>query len=235
MESARSGPEPSDENLLLAIRNGNSQAFEKIVERYERLLLKIAHGLLLDWDDAQDAMQLAFIALHGHLADLDVTRPNAVRAYLIACVRNAALDRLRKDRLRDSISSDMILDPDLAPPDSLGELVREAERAVLRECIRQLQPKERLVIVLRFPGNLPDAEVSKVLREMGWSEVEVVETLAAEGGKKIREIVDRTSKLGVHTVGGVGNILKTAKRKLKECFEQDGRRAMSSLRGSNHE
>ena len=106
---------------------------------------------------------------------------------------------------------------------------------MLRECIRQLQPKERLVVVLRFPDNLPDAEVSEVLKEMGWSEVDVVETLAVEGGKKIREIADRTSKLGIHTVGGVGNILNTAKRKLRECFEQDGRRAMSSLRGPNHE
>ena len=95
--------------------------------------------------------------------------------------------------------------------------------------------RERLVIVLRFPGNLPDVEVSKLLREMGWSEVEVAETLAADGGKKIREIVDRTGPLGIHTVGGVGNILNTAKRKLQACFEQDDRRAMSSLRGPNHE
>lgn len=235
MESARLGPEPSDEDLLLAARTGNSRAFEKIVKRYERLLLKIAYGLLLDWDDAQDAVQLAFIALHKHLTDLDAIRPNTVRAYLITCTRNAALDRLRKDKLRDSISSDMSLDSDPISRDPLGELLREAERAVLRECIRQLQPKERLVIVLRFPGNLPDAEVSKLLREMGWSEVEVAETLAADGGKKIREIVDHAGPLGIHTVGGVGNILNTAKRKLQACFEQDDRRAISSLRGPNHE
>jgi len=235
VEFARPGPEPSDENLLLAVRTGDSQAFEKIVRRYERLLLKITYGLLLDWDDAQDAVQLALIALYNHLTDLDVTRPNAVRAYLITCARNAALDRLRKDKLRDSISSDMTVDSVPASPDPLDALVREAERAMLRECIRQLQPKERLVVVLRFPDNLPDVEVSEVLKEMGWSEVDVVETLAAEGGKKIREIADRTSKLGIHTVGGVGNILNTAKRKLRECFEQDGRRAMSSLRGPNHE
>lgn len=220
MESAHLGPEPSDEDLLLAARIGNSQAFEKIVKRYERLLLKIGYGLLLDWDDAQDAVQLALIALYKHLTDLDVSKPAAVRAYLITCTRNAALDRLRKDKLKDSISSDITFDSDPAAPDPLDALVREAERAVLRECIRRLQPKERLVIVLRFPGNLPDAEVSEVLKEMGWSEVEVVETLATEREKKIREIVDRTSPLGIHTVGGVGNILKAAKRKLRECFEQ---------------
>lgn len=235
MESARSGSEPSDEDLLLAARKGNSRTFETIFRRHERLLLQMAYGLLLDWDDAQDAVQLAFIALNRRLADLDVTQPGAVRGYLITCARNAALDMLRRNKLRDPINSGVIMQSGLTSPNSLEALVREAERIVLRECIRQLQPKERLIIVLRFPGNLPEAEVWELLKAMGWSDVDVAETLAAEEEKKIREIVNYTKGLGIHTVGGVGNILKTAKRKLKECFEHDGRRAMNSLRGPNDE
>jgi RNA polymerase sigma factor (sigma-70 family) len=198
-------------------------------------LLKIAYGLLLDWDDAQDAMQLAFIALHRQLADLDATRPGAVRAYLITCARNAAFDMLRKDKLRTSISADISLDLEPAAPDPIVALVREAERAILRECIRQLQLKERLVVVLRFPGNLPDAEVWELLNEMGWSDADAAETLATEEGKKLREIADRTGKLGINTVGGVGNILQTAKRKLKECFEHDDQGTADRPRGPNHE
>jgi len=235
VESARPDPDLSDEDLLLAARNGNSRAFETIFRRHERRLLKIAYGLLLDWDDAQDAMQSAFIAIYRCLTDLDVSRPGAVRAYLITCARNAAFDALRKGRPWDPMNSDVISKSNLASPGSIEELVREAEYVVLRECIRQLRPKERLVIVLRFPGNLPDAEVWKLLKEMGWSDVDAAETLAAEEEKKIREIVNYTRSLGINTVGGVGNILKAAKRKLKECFEHDGRGTASSSRGSDHE
>ena len=85
----------SDEDLLLAARASEACAFDELFRRYERLLLRIAYGLLLDFDAAQDAAQEALIALYKNLNRVNVDRPGAVRAYLITCTRNAAFDQLR--------------------------------------------------------------------------------------------------------------------------------------------
>lgn len=205
----------TDEDLLISARGDSPHAFDEIVSRYEKRLLKVAYGILLDWHGAQDAAQSAFIGLFTRMKTLDISREGSIRAFLYRCVKNAAIDIRRKRR-----PSFPLRDDDAAPgSDPFKAVVDKEARDALLACMGELPEKHRLVLVLRFIGHFSDDEVETCLRELGWSD-EALQRVAGRNKHKIREIAEITADAGVTTVGGVGNILKKAKGALEECFER---------------
>jgi RNA polymerase sigma-70 factor (ECF subfamily) len=69
---AGSTAEPSDETLIARIRAGDASAYEPIMRRYNRRLFRITRSILSDGDDAQDAMQEAYVR---SFTKLDEFRP----------------------------------------------------------------------------------------------------------------------------------------------------------------
>ena len=58
-----------DMDLVQASKNGDGAAFEQLVKRYDRKLLRIAQSVTRNREDSQDAVQEAFLKAYQHLAD----------------------------------------------------------------------------------------------------------------------------------------------------------------------
>jgi RNA polymerase sigma-70 factor (ECF subfamily) len=208
-----------DEDLLRQACQGQIEAFDKLVLRYERLLLSIAYGILLNWYDAQDATQLALMRTYQSLQNIHADKPGTVRSYLTKAVKNAAIDIARK---RHEVSLDAVTEIyplDSPTPEPLVGLISSEERRALIECIKNLPPKHRVVIVLRFIKLLSLEEVDVILTELGWPSGAIQNVFNNEADR-IVDILEHTKPMGVKTVGGVGNILKAARLSVKKCFEQ---------------
>ena len=82
----------SDDRLVALARAGSEQAFEAIVERYRRQLLRSARRLLSD-ASAEDAVQQAFLAAWTALRRGDEVRE--LPAWLHRIVHNVALNAIR--------------------------------------------------------------------------------------------------------------------------------------------
>ena len=164
------------------------------------------------------------MGLRRTMSTFKIKKPGCVRAFLVKCVRNASRDILRSRRqdakhaayyrhqAKDCAQA-------LTP---LEKMVTEEEHQALVECMKELPPKHRLVIVLRFVGLLSLEDLEKCLpglEKLGWDMLHLKDAYV-RGPHKIEEIAKHTAKHGVSTVGGVGNILKVAKRRLKECFDK---------------
>ena len=85
----------SDDRLVALARTGNEQAFEAIVERYRRPLLRHAERLLAE-TGAEDAVQQAFLSAWTALQRGDDVRE--LNAWLHRIVHNVALNALRGAR-----------------------------------------------------------------------------------------------------------------------------------------
>jgi RNA polymerase sigma factor (sigma-70 family) len=83
----------SDERLLAAARDGHERAFEALVHRYRRPLLRHCRRLLLPPSAADDAVQQGL--LQAWLALQRGTEVRDARAWLYRVVHNAAVDALR--------------------------------------------------------------------------------------------------------------------------------------------
>jgi RNA polymerase sigma-70 factor, ECF subfamily len=59
-----------DEHLLAAAaRNGEAAAFEELVNRYEGKIFRLTNNITGNREDAEDAMQDAFLKAFAHLQD----------------------------------------------------------------------------------------------------------------------------------------------------------------------
>ena len=88
---------PADEReLILAAQRGEEAAFGTLVLRHQRRAYAVARAIVLNHEDAEDAVQEGF--LHAYRA-LERFRPDqAFGAWLHRIVANAALDITRRRR-----------------------------------------------------------------------------------------------------------------------------------------
>jgi RNA polymerase sigma-70 factor (ECF subfamily) len=161
-----------DAALLARLRAGDDAAFEAWVRRESPRLLAVARRILRNDDDAQDALQDAFVSAWRNLASFE--GGSRLSTWLHRIVVNAALMRLRSRRRRREQPIEALL-PAFAEDGHHAETVEpwprhetcaaeSAEaRAVVRECIDRLPERHRVAFLLRDVEGLDTAEAASAL------------------------------------------------------------------------
>src|SRR5438445_13839671 len=86
-----------DEPLLVAsARVGDAAAFEELVARYEDKIFRLTSNITGNREDAEDAMQDAFLKSYAHLNDFH--GESRFYTWLVRIAANEALMRLRTRR-----------------------------------------------------------------------------------------------------------------------------------------
>ena len=159
---------PSDEELVAAVLAGDEELFGEIVGRYEQWLVSFLYRMLRNLDDAHDLAQEVFLKVYQALDRYDPSYKLSTWIFRIG--RNAAIDRIRRKRLRTvSISTGFATDPDeereleLASPDRGPHAdLRNRERgAAIQRAIDALPPDYRELILLRHFGELSYEEIAE--------------------------------------------------------------------------
>ncbi|MBA3328527.1 MAG: hypothetical protein H0T43_09535, partial [Solirubrobacterales bacterium] len=86
----------SDERLVAQVRAGSRSAFEALYDRHHGGILAFCRHMLGSREEAEDALQLTFIAAYQALLADD--REIALKAWLYAIARNRCLSILRARR-----------------------------------------------------------------------------------------------------------------------------------------
>lgn len=158
-----------DEELVRIAQAGDTRAFDELVERYQDKVWRLAFKILRHEDDAEEALQDAFLSAYRGLKNFKVESTFSTWLYRVAT--NAALMKYRKRReghvsLEQSQSQYEDAEP-LAVPDWSSqpdeELLDAETREVLEEGMERLPEELRTVFVLRDVQGLSNAEVAKVL------------------------------------------------------------------------
>ncbi|HEX8067919.1 MAG TPA: sigma-70 family RNA polymerase sigma factor [Thermoleophilaceae bacterium] len=132
----------SDERLVDLARAGNDRAFEAIVSRYRRPLLRYCRRLLPP-ERAEDAVQQTF--LNAYRAMGAGEQELVLRPWLYRIAHNSSLNLLRQNGWNhDEI--DESLDGVRQPPQAVEE--REQVREVL-DAVKDLPERQRSAVVLR--------------------------------------------------------------------------------------
>lgn len=162
-----------DLDLVHATQAGDVLAFEELVERYDRKLLRIAEHITHNREDSQDAVQEAFLKAFQHVGDF--REDSQFSTWLIRITVNQALMKLRKRRTTKEVSldEDFQADGDLFPREVADwapnpeELYRVSElRDILIRTLKELRPALRTVFVLRDIEGLSIDQTAEVL-ELG--------------------------------------------------------------------
>ncbi|PRX47473.1 RNA polymerase sigma-70 factor (sigma-E family) [Prauserella shujinwangii] len=140
---------------------------------------RTAYMLCGDWHRADDLAQTAFVALHRRWRK--IRDRAATDAYLRKTLVRAVIDESRRPWRRERQSADL---PD-PPQDGDGLADRVATREELLAGLRQVPPKQRAVLVLRYFEGL---DVPGVARVLGCSEGNV-KSQTARGLAKLRDVL----------------------------------------------
>ena len=157
----REGNSEEERLLVQQAQSGDREAFEQLVYRHDRDILRLAFHMLGNREEAQDVFQDTFLKAYRSLARFRSDSSFYTWIYRIAT--NVALDRLRKRQtLREEISyeTDTAAHPDRpALKDTLEEksyysnperrLYGREVGAKIQEALKTLSEKERLVFELR--------------------------------------------------------------------------------------
>jgi RNA polymerase sigma-70 factor (ECF subfamily) len=159
------GPQPTDATLLVQARAGNSAAFATLYDRHAAAAYGLARRMLHNPTGAQDVVQEAFLSLWR----TDGYRPEkgSLRNFLLAIVRNRALDALRKDRHRSAreCSDDMVAARLAAVDRTEDEVERRETLRLLRAALITLPDAQQRALDLAFFGGLSSNEIALQLDE----------------------------------------------------------------------
>lgn len=162
--------EPSDKDLLLACRQGDQTAWEKLVLRYQRLIYAIPRRAGLDNEDAAEVFQEVFITLFQKLDDIN--EPERLHAWLVTTARRKTWRIVQKTASRivvgnveNTDSNDELNNiPDDAPLADAA-LVELEEQHRVRVALAALDGRCRQLLTMLFYSAEPPsyAEVAESL------------------------------------------------------------------------
>lgn len=149
---------PSDEELMLAVGNGDLDAFEQIVLRHQKSAWNTAYRFLGDRTIAEDMAQEAFLKI---LDAAERYRPTAkFRTYLCRVVTRLCLDHARKKQ--PAYVDDLSAVSGLCPPPPDVAASRERGEAVWK-ALDALPPRQRMAVVLRYYEGLSGQEMAAAM------------------------------------------------------------------------
>ena len=149
-------PPTEDASLARAARSGDLEAFAMLVRRHQQRAYAIARAIVLAHEDAEDAVQDAFLHIHHALPRFDSTYPFG--AWLARIVANAALDLVRRRRVRATEELPATVALPFRDPGEAAELRERLGRA-----LETLPPRQRAVLVLHDVEGYRHSEIGRML------------------------------------------------------------------------
>jgi RNA polymerase sigma-70 factor (ECF subfamily) len=159
-----------DLDLVHASKDGDVAAFEQLVKRYDRKLLRIAQSVTHNKEDSQDAVQEAFLKAYQKLSEF--REASQFSTWLIRITVNQSLMKLRKQRTAKEVSldEDFQSDEDVLPLEvadrapSPEQIYGTSElRNTLMRALEGLRPTLRTVFVLRDVEGLSIHQTAEIL------------------------------------------------------------------------
>ena len=192
-------PEPTMETVsqqealwVAAARSGRQEAFDRLVQNYQRRAVAVAYRLLGNVHDAADVAQDAFLRAYRNLDKLD--DPRRFGPWLMRIVTNLSLN-FRRSRHRTAAFplEEVGRDDGTGRTAPAGEPADDAsveQEAVARElqtamskAIAELPEKQRLALVMFSIEGMPQKEVAEIMK----CSVELVKWNVFQARKALRK------------------------------------------------
>lgn len=149
---------------MQGIKRRDADDLRLLHERYGRLAFAVAYRTLSDAGAAEEVVQDAFLSVWNKSAAFDDGGAANVRAWLLAIVRNRAIDEIRRRQHRPNASV-VIEDVDylLKVPDAWGQVEANEIGAQVRTALSSLPAAQEEVISLAYFDGLSQTEIAERL------------------------------------------------------------------------
>jgi len=156
--------------LVAAAKAGDPVAFTELVHRYERKIYRLALNITQNREDAEDAMQEAFLKSYVHLSEFQ--GDSRFYTWLVRIAVNEALMKLRKRRPNLTSIDEPVQgeEEDFMPreiedwgPSPEQKYAQTELSGILSGVIERLEEEYRIVFVLRDVEELSTEQTAELL------------------------------------------------------------------------
>ena len=163
-----------DDEAVSRCKQGDLDAYEGLVEKYQKKMLNVAYRIVGSYEDACEIVQDAFVSAYKGIREFE--GKSRFSTWLYAIVVNISRNRLKQLRTlghHEGLSMD---DPVLTDEGSLSvevasddppvdeRLEQEELQRKVRDCVRALDEEYREVVVLRDINGFSYSEIRDMLR-----------------------------------------------------------------------
>jgi RNA polymerase sigma-70 factor (ECF subfamily) len=178
-------PYQEEISLVKAVRNGDHNAFRKIVLNYENMVARVITGMIGNTTDADDIGQETFIRFYRSIEQFK--GDSSLGTYLTRIAINLTLNEIKRKKSKywlsyeDNILNDQIL----ANPSAQFE-----KKEIVEMAMSILDPDFRSVVVLRLMQGYSTKETAEILKlPLG-----TVLSRLARAQDKLRKIIQNLEK-----------------------------------------
>lgn len=183
---------PNDEDLLVSLRDGDTDSLGLLVARWQEPLYRFAYRLLERSEEAREVCQETFLRV---LSRADRFEPGArFSTWMYQIALNLCRDRLRRQRrwglLFGEKAGGRSLEaavPAEAATTPAAALEREEVRHAVRRALSSLSPEQREVLILKEYEGLKFREIA----ELTGCPESTVKSRLYQGLARLREVLER--------------------------------------------
>jgi len=150
--------ESTDSELVKACADGDSAAFRLLIQRHERPLFNAAYRITNNREDAQDALQYAYIKVHLKLGSFDQSRNFFNWIFKIVVNESLNLVERRRRHQGDSSAAEFVA----AASDPEQDLAASERDAQVQRALMKIKPEYRVVLVLKHFSNMSYREIAEI-------------------------------------------------------------------------
>ena len=151
--------------VIAAIENEDDRSLiESLYTDYYVLMLHKAQSMVRDRQAAEDVVESVMLRLIDRTELLHGCNRASVRSYLVTCVRNEAIDRMRREKKTQSLDDaeeQLCKLPDEKPQLDTG-LIREEQIQAVIKALEALDDRERLALRMKYYDRMTEAEIARL-------------------------------------------------------------------------
>lgn len=163
----RLGPAASDTEIGRALAAADVDALALAYDRYGALAYSVALRILGDARLAEDVVQESFLKLWNSASTFDASR-GSLRNWLVASVRNRAIDQLRgrgaHERREVELDAAETAPAAAAGADPWRDVSAAMERDAVRKALARLPVEQRQAVELAYYGGYTHREIAEIAR-----------------------------------------------------------------------
>jgi RNA polymerase sigma-70 factor (ECF subfamily) len=155
---ATAGLREDDRQAVLACQGGEREAFDRLMERYQRDVYRLCYRYVNDHHDANDMAQEVFLKAYRAIAGFRGESAFSTWLYRIAvntCLNFRASRKPAAEEVSDAL-------PDRSPG-AFAEVEREQQSRLVRNAVKRLPEKQRATLILKVYHDLSHEEVAGIL------------------------------------------------------------------------
>lgn len=147
----------SDSDLVVQVKQGNIQAFEQFMKRYERKLLSFAMRYVGDIHTAEEIVQDSLFSFYKHIQTIDTSKK--ISTYLFEITKNKAISELRKKKQTSPLHENIIEERE----DFYEGAIRHETEDLVHKVLRTLDQRYRSVLEMYYLNDVSYEEIARNL------------------------------------------------------------------------